>query len=210
LSIELAQGEYFCQWDDDDWYHVDRVGTQLRVLLENRQTALVLTHWFIFDTAARRAYFSHLRLWEGSLLCRKDVVGSEVRYPAMGRMEDSYFLNALIAAHGVYPMVAPNLYVYEVHRDNTWNVGHFQALFSASQPLSDRASQLVGDVLDEKYPALEASMRLNSPEVLAELKYFHLSNLHPPNTQLERYRRMLDKLEAARAAQGTPETYTGT
>ncbi len=201
LSIELAQGEYFCQWDDDDWYHVDRVGTQLRVLLENRQVASVLTNWFIFDATARRAYLSHMRLWEGSILCRKDVIGSAVHYPALRRLEDSFFLNALIAAHGVYPTVAPNLYVYEVHQANTWSQGHFQMLLSSAQPLSDPTSLLIGDILDGKYSAPEASVRLSSPDLLAELKYFHSSNLNLSNTQLERYRRTAERLEAAKAAQ---------
>jgi glycosyltransferase involved in cell wall biosynthesis len=25
LDIEMAQGEYVCQWDDDDWYHAGRI-----------------------------------------------------------------------------------------------------------------------------------------------------------------------------------------
>src|SRR5882762_9182892 len=39
ISIAHAKGEYFCQWDDDDWYHRDRVKIQLEQALAQRQPA---------------------------------------------------------------------------------------------------------------------------------------------------------------------------
>src|SRR6267142_7021882 len=37
LAISKANGEYICQWDDDDWYHVKRIEIQLNMLLESHK-----------------------------------------------------------------------------------------------------------------------------------------------------------------------------
>lgn len=199
LSIELCRGDYFCQWDDDDWYHVERIDTQYQAVIRTSQTAAVLTNWLMFDVAHNQAYFSHLRLWEGSILCRKDAFGGAVRYPALRRMEDTYFLNELIARCGVYPLVAPTLYIYEVHAGNTWNRRHFDLMFAASQPLPAGASQCVAEILAGRYTPQQASELLSSSEFVRELKYFHINNVLPPNWKLERYCERMESFETAKA-----------
>src|SRR6267142_4013109 len=61
ISIAHARGEYFCQWDDDDWYHRDRVRVQLAQALTQRQPATFLMNWLIYNEKNSRAYFSQLR-----------------------------------------------------------------------------------------------------------------------------------------------------
>jgi glycosyltransferase involved in cell wall biosynthesis len=181
VSIERSRGEYFCQWDDDDWYHVDRIREQLAAVVNNHQTACLLTNWLMFDVARRQAYFSLVRLWEGSILCRRDVLINGIKYPAMARQEDSFFMNALIAESRVYPLVMPILYIYEAHGGNTWSGSHFEQIFSMSQPLSEAVSKLILDILDGVYSVEEASQMLRSSRVLGELKYFYVNNMTMPN-----------------------------
>jgi glycosyltransferase involved in cell wall biosynthesis len=200
LAIHACQGEYFCQWDDDDWFHVERIETQMRQLLSTRQDACMLTNWLVFDAIQQQAYFSHFRLWEGSLLCRKAALQGSVRYPALPKMEDSFFVNELIRRGRVVPLVAPQLYVYVLHGNNTWDKYHGRVLLSSSQPLSQATSQLISAVLSGSYSPEEASLRLGAAELLAELNYFHVNTLTPTDEQLHRYLQTMERLTGAGAA----------
>jgi glycosyltransferase involved in cell wall biosynthesis len=172
LAIREARGEYFCQWDDDDWYHEDRVGRQVEAVIGSRREACLLTNWLIFDEVERRAYFSHFRLWEGSILCRRDVALNEVRYPSIARNEDNVFTTELITRGYVFPLTVAGLYIYTAHAGNTWPRAHFQRIFSRSKVLGAELSSLVEDILLEKYSVPDASALLRSERLLAQLNYF--------------------------------------
>jgi len=188
ISIERCNGEYFCQWDDDDWYHEDRIRLQVAGALDNHQDASVLTHLLFFDVASGKAYLSNMRLWEGTLLCRKAALGTSVRYRALPRMEDSFFMNAVIEHARVYPLVAPQLYIYEIHQSNTWNSEHFNFMLARAQPLSSTATSQIRGILAGEHSTHEASQILSSEALLGGLKYFHYNNLTLSDPQLENYR----------------------
>lgn len=187
VAIDAARGEYFCQWDDDDWCHRDRLARQISAVTDNFQTAAVLTNLLMFDGREKRAYLSEFRLWEGTVLCRRDAIDESLRYPTRGIAEDSIFLNNLAARTGVYPVVAPNLYIYEIHQSNTWHPQHFDHMLSKSLPLSPAVSGLLDDILHEKHTLDEASRRLSDPAFLREVKYFHPKNINAPNDEVEEY-----------------------
>lgn len=184
ISIEYCKGEYFCQWDDDDWYHADRLKIQMEAIINNFQDASILTNWILFDETEQQAYFSLFRLWEGSILCSKSVITNELRYPALPKMEDAIFINLLVDKRRVYPVVASNLYIYVYHGLNTWSKEHFQRNFSYAQKLPSSISSLIGDILMEKYPIAEASDILNSEAFQKEIKYFFRNNINMPNKLL--------------------------
>lgn len=186
IGIRQAHGEYFCQWDDDDWYHAERMRTQVSAARDNGQTAVLLTNWLMFDGASKRVYLSNFRLWEGSILCRKDAVGPDAQYPSLNRMEDSYFVNAITRLGSVYPLVAPALYVYEVHQGNTWNDLHFRRLLQRSQPLSDGASRLVTSILEGAHAPAEASRILDESGIHLEFNVLYGSRL-TQDDNLRRY-----------------------
>lgn len=199
FAIDGAAGEYFCQWDDDDWYHVGRIEAQMATLRSTHQDACVLTNWLMFDTSTGRAYFSHFRLWEGSIVCRRAAIQSVVRYPALSKMEDSFFMNALIARCRVVPMLAPHLYLYVMHQKNTWDRYHRQVMLKSSQPLSESASRVFSDVLSGHYSPEEASERLGSSELARELNYLHVNTLTPTDEQLHRYRQTMERVTSPKA-----------
>jgi glycosyltransferase involved in cell wall biosynthesis len=188
LSIERCRGQYFCQWDDDDWYHVDRVADQLQAVQRYHQSACILTNWVIFDSSRGRAFFSSYRLWEGSILCRTESVASKIAYPALPRMEDGFFVHDLVEQSRVYPLSRPELYIYDVHATNTWSKGHFELLFSLSQPLSPYSSSVVGSIMAGECGPEEGSRWMSSAELLGELTYFYVNGFTQTRKQLERYR----------------------
>src|SRR5690349_16817755 len=61
LSLEHSRGEYFCQWDDDDWCHRDRLMIQYQNTTRNLFPATMLMNVLMFDTGRGDAYFSYFR-----------------------------------------------------------------------------------------------------------------------------------------------------
>jgi glycosyltransferase involved in cell wall biosynthesis len=170
-AIAICRGDYFCQWDDDDWFHADRVAAQVAAVTGAFQSATMLTNWLMFDANGGHAYLSSVRLWEGSLLCRKSVLTESLRYPPMSRMEDSFFVNDLIGAVGVLPQIAPTLYIYEIHGSNTCTSRHFGNVLSAAQPLSAAASAIIREIMIGGVSVSEGSELLGSRAVLEGLRY---------------------------------------
>jgi Glycosyl transferase family 2 len=170
-AIKRARGEYFCQWDDDDWYHNERLSRQYEACVSNCREASALTNWLIFDELDGSAYFSHFRLWEGSLFCRRDVVTTEVCYPSERRNEDSVFINMLMARGYIFPLVAAGLYIYTAHESNTWPREHFRTMFAAGQKLSADSTALIANILEGKFSVDEASALLRSEPLLKQLTY---------------------------------------
>lgn len=172
IAVEAARGEYICQWDDDDWYHNERIVRQLLAIRNSARNACLLTNWLVFDELERKAYFSQFRLWEGSLFCRRDIVTPEVRYPSAIKHEDTVFTGLLVSRGHVFPLVDPSLYIYTVHKTNTWQREHFERIFSRSQLLGPAVSQQIEEILDEKHEIAVASTMLLDRRLLEQLNYF--------------------------------------
>jgi glycosyltransferase involved in cell wall biosynthesis len=172
ISIEHATGEYFCQWDDDDWYHMDRLSAQWQQVHTMGQQASVLTYYLMVDALRQRCYFSKFRLWEGSILCTRNIY-PQVKYPAEKKSEDSIFLYQLIRKYQIVPMYQPNLYVYIYHGNNTWHQEHFQKIFHNSQLLSAQATKIVLRAVSGRVSVKAASHLLNDTALLQELNFLY-------------------------------------
>jgi glycosyltransferase involved in cell wall biosynthesis len=175
LSIAASRGTYFCVWDDDDWYHIDRMRLQLEAVVQNHQRASVLGHLLLFDRATQRGYFTRFRLWEGTLFARRDLIDARVRYAPLDRLEDTYLLKALVDHSRVIPVIEPSLYIYQIHSQNTCNRAHFKNVLASSQPLSIATSRLIRDVLSERCSVAEGSRLLTSEAALSEYNYFYFA-----------------------------------
>lgn len=180
-SVEHSHGSYFCNWDDDDWYHADRLRVQMACLQANYQDASLLSNVLMYDGVNERAYFSDFNFWAGSILCRKAIFTEAVRYPSRKKSEDEVFIHRLIRHCKVYPVISSNLYLYIYHGQNTWEETHFQNMFSESQRLSEPVSRLVKGIVENQLSVTEASERLNEPWVLEELNYLYCYKLRWAN-----------------------------
>ena len=172
IAVEAASGEFICQWDDDDWYHNERIVLQLGAIHASMHPACLLTNWIVFDELDRNAYFSQFRLWEGSLLCRRDLISGSIKYPSAIKHEDTIVTGMLVSRGYVFPLVEPGLYIYTVHKKNTWEREHFEGIFSRSQALNAEISKQIGDILDEKIEIEVASELLRDRHLLEQLNYF--------------------------------------
>jgi glycosyltransferase involved in cell wall biosynthesis len=175
LSIELSAGDYFCQWDDDDWYHCERLEMQMNCLLENHKSACLLAYWLIYDSVEEAAYLSHLEPWAGSILCSKGVISETNRYPDLSRHEDSHFIWNCLTLKQFAPLVMPSLYIYVFHGRNTFEREHFQRLFIKSQVLPSHVSSLFKNIFDNTISYADACQLLRENHFLRELDFFHFS-----------------------------------
>lgn len=158
IAIRNCSGEYFCQWDDDDWFSSNRLEAQYASLGGHESS--VLDQWFIFDSVHKTAYLSNKRLWEGSLLCLKEKEPPQGYYPALTRGEDTYLIEQLVLKNKLTLQSSPYLYIYHFYGENTWHSAHWQNIFNSSKRLDRLYSKDIECIINEKYGILEASYRL--------------------------------------------------
>lgn len=173
ISIAESRGEYFCNWDDDDWHHKERLRFQMNAIRLYKKNANALVFWLMFDTKTNKAYLSAPATLPGSILCKKEIISECLQYPGIERGEDLVFYNLLVGQNQLCPVVMPSLYIYIYNGNNTWDRGHFERLFAPSQELSPNVSQLIKDVVELKYDINESSELLFNQDVLEDLNLFH-------------------------------------
>ncbi len=146
-AINQSNGKLFCQWDDDDWYHVKRLELQFNAIEASHTKACVINRWVLFDSVRGNAFISGRRLWEGSLLCYKEMM-SQVQYPSLRQGEDTAFVYFLAANKLLYIMEnVPYLYIYTFHGNNTFGAAHFSELFEDGLTLASETNREIADIL---------------------------------------------------------------
>lgn len=160
MAIDAAAGSVVCQWDDDDCYHPERLGRQLRWMLDRRARACLLTDHlhYLEDDGALLWVDWRLgrdtgpgRLMPGSLMMSKQ---DGARYPEAGpyarRGEDSVLLSALHEAGDVAALEDHgHLYLYAYHGRNTFEKAHHTRLASVCRTVSElqERTQLIRDAM---------------------------------------------------------------
>ncbi|WP_090558543.1 glycosyltransferase family A protein [Pedobacter hartonius] len=170
IAVLEADGEYVCQWDDDDWYHCDRVFCQLQALQQSGKPASILERWLIFNEVENKIYYSHKRLWEGSIMCRKDIFLLRT-YSAVSKGEDTAIIDFLNDHDYLSVLDAPHLYVYVYHSRNTWAIDHFEKIFEASTEMSRSFSRIIGHILNGNISPVRRSRYLERTTSLHADKY---------------------------------------
>ncbi len=140
LTMEAARGSYFCQWDDDDLYHPERLRLQYESLSSAGADASFLTDLLQFYADDLALYWLDWSLYAphgadkamlpGSMLVRRDA---RLRYPESGQDahwgEDNAYRSQVfsqlravsLSGHGY-------LYVYRYHGRNIYGKEHHQIL----------------------------------------------------------------------------------
>jgi glycosyltransferase involved in cell wall biosynthesis len=125
-TLDLAEGTYLAQWDDDDWYHADRLAVQVAALEEGADACALAATLMHLGTEGflLHPYVGHLKGGvPGTIVHRRD---DALRYPAQRRAEDSVYLDAWRAHRYVeLPDTHAHLFIRTFHGANTWEVSHF-------------------------------------------------------------------------------------
>ncbi|MEM7135831.1 MAG: glycosyltransferase family 2 protein [Myxococcota bacterium] len=173
LSQDLAKGEYLVQWDDDEWFHPDRIRYQMSVLREKNLDAVVLRSTLMHLDSPRlvdHPYRSALPHGiPGTILHRR----TEARYPNWRRHEDAVFRRRVKRKGklGIATGEHAHLFIRCFHGTNTWEEEHFTERLHYRWPDKFRylkARFIDGDVL--KHPAfnLTAEERASTEQMIQE------------------------------------------
>jgi glycosyltransferase involved in cell wall biosynthesis len=137
VSVEASRGALVCQWDDDDLYHPERLEFQYAQLVARDAAAHFLSRWLMWWPERRRIALGKRRIWEGSMLARREAI---VSYPAIARREDTRAVAELRQrGNRIAYTDQPLAYCYIIHGANGSGPRQADRLFA-------RASETVGDV----------------------------------------------------------------
>ena len=129
-SVARAQGEFICQWDDDDLYDKERIKASLMILKEANADAVFLSQWLLYDQLRSVLALSNRRIWEGTMLAKRSCMPV---YPSLPKEEDTLMVAMQLKYAKVATFVAPTLYAYCRTGANTWGDAYFSRLFDLSE-----------------------------------------------------------------------------
>jgi glycosyltransferase involved in cell wall biosynthesis len=123
IALAQAGGKYVAQWDDDDWYHPDRLAVQVAVLEQTGADVSLLKRETLAWPERNLFVRSKSRPWESTMVARREQLPT---YEALGHGEDSVLLEECRRrGQTVHLLDRPDLYVYVVHGRNTYPPEHF-------------------------------------------------------------------------------------
>jgi glycosyltransferase involved in cell wall biosynthesis len=126
VGLDEATGAYIAQWDDDDWYHPDRLSIQIAALESGYDACCLqatLMHLNV-DPYLNHPYVGVLPNGvPGTIVHRNDP---EARYPLEPRGEDTTFLDFWMQRrYHILPVHYSHLFIRCFHGNNTWEQVHF-------------------------------------------------------------------------------------
>lgn len=143
--IAKCLGDYVCIWDDDDWYHPSRLTYQFNSMqiVGQRYQASVLSRILLYDATTKKAYQSFSYTWDGTILCRKEIL-LQNQYANANLGEDTHVITFLSGRKLLYRIEdAPFLYVYIYHGTNSWNYKHFKYFIDNSLLLDEELTDSI-------------------------------------------------------------------
>lgn len=156
LSLDSANGEILTQWDDDEWYHPERLERQAERLMNGADVCYLRNTLVHVNTPEMKDHpyrtDSLGSAIPGTIMHRR----SNIRYPNLRRGEDAQYLDALRAGnkHGSPKGPHTHLFIRCFHGANTWDATHFMG--TLSRKLKNRmhmfvAERILGDI--RRHPA---------------------------------------------------------
>jgi hypothetical protein len=160
IGISYSRGEYICQWDDDDFYHIFRLEKQFNSL-QSSYSASVFKQWILYDSQNQNSYLSNLRLWEGSLFCKKEWL-LKFPYPNKNKGEDSEVIDKLKSKKQIFAITnSPHLYIYNYHGKNTWDFKHFKMFFLESRLINLFSTLEINKIMKQSLDVADSSILLD-------------------------------------------------
>lgn len=157
ISMDAAQGDLICQWDDDDYSHPERLVVQIGHMMRNSASACFMTDHLHFIEEERFLCWVDwtmdgkakgvAQLAPGTLLMFGD---KRFKYPETGPFarqgEDSIFLGTVYKTVPVAHLAGSgHLYLYTYHGRNTFSREHHARMLTCRTPnahLQQHAEQL--------------------------------------------------------------------
>jgi glycosyltransferase involved in cell wall biosynthesis len=167
-SMENANGEVLCQWDDDDYSHPDRLRIQLDAMMAQGSPACYLQDTFDYDIVNGAMYWldwspSPLRCHPGTVMYRSSLRMRYAEVPGYTRASEDTLLCLSFKKPVTLVGGAPYLFVYSWHGHNTWKEDHRALLRRKLVRSLDERHDLFARELDRV--GLPVSVASNGPDV---------------------------------------------
>jgi len=125
-TLREASGTFLAQWDDDDWYHPQRLSIQVQTLLEGYDACCLSGTLMHLNIAPYKQYPYLGYLPEGvpgSIMHREN---KGIRYPNTHKAEDTIYLKEWMEQeYTQLSNIYSHLFIRCYHGSNTWDKKHF-------------------------------------------------------------------------------------
>lgn len=130
IACEYARGDLIAHWDDDDWYGPDRLEKQVSPIIRNAADLTGLQNgymmvlpdaefWCLDPALHQRMFVGDVP--GGTLVFRRSLWQSGLRYPDISLAEDAAFLNCATRRGARLTKIEnTGLFIYVRHGRNTW------------------------------------------------------------------------------------------
>jgi glycosyltransferase involved in cell wall biosynthesis len=126
-----ARAGIIALWDDDDWYAATRLERQVAPIVRGEADMTGLVNRFVLQLPQRKCWTTSVPLHRtmfagdvpgGTLVFRRSIWNSGIRFPDISLAEDAAFLRAALSRrHRLQRVDDPGgLFVYVRHGANTW------------------------------------------------------------------------------------------
>jgi len=151
-ALAYCNGDFICTWDDDDWYHYNRLSHQFNNMQVNSKyrQASILTKVMLYDEIKNLAWISCTYNWGCSLLCRKDLI---LKYPFSDEdtAEDTLLLQHLYSERRLHVIAdCAFLYLHVYHGQNTMDYFHFHYLANRSELLDQESNNWIRSLINNQ------------------------------------------------------------
>lgn len=141
ISIESSSGEYCIQWDDDDFYHQDRIMTQyLRISSSDYDYCMLkdfMMYFYNTHILSKHTWFDdEIHGMPPSIMFKRNI---EYRYPPTSHGEDIVITQPQYDfLKKCYVVNQPHLYVYVYHGNNSYRYDHYCSLSNGTRGTLER------------------------------------------------------------------------
>jgi glycosyltransferase involved in cell wall biosynthesis len=132
IAIENSEGLAYCQWDDDDLQHPERLAVQVQAMLEGGFEASYLQEVVQYLPGEQSLYWTNWAATEtkahpGTLMMRLDT---PLRFPPKAKLGEDLGLAIQLNARDKVARIAgmPHLMIYVTHSANSWGDAHHRML----------------------------------------------------------------------------------
>ena len=130
FGCEQARGDIIAHWDDDDWYAPDRLRYQVGPIVAGVADITGLDSGPVLDVTTASFWTTrhdlHRRMFAGNvhggtLVFRRQLLTSGIRYPDVSLAEDAWLLQMLqLKGSRLRRLSNPGVFVYVRHDRNAW------------------------------------------------------------------------------------------
>lgn len=129
LGLSKVQGGLVIQWDDDDWYHPQRIDVQMAAYRPQHAVTLLwqTRYSFVGDAGFTLEYDKRLQGIPGTVLFSPldgEYIATDRKHEDSHLLDEHFPRRCIVINNGPQTSPGPSLYLRFFHGNNTWDERH--------------------------------------------------------------------------------------